>query len=61
MQGGLSVHEKDISVAEVTMDDFLSDLELLSDAISVLLWHVLEQDLVTTVFIFDHVGAWVHR
>ena len=57
---GLSVHEKDVTVAKMPVNDLLSDLELISDSISLLLRHVLEEDLVTCVFIFDHVSSWVH-
>lgn len=60
MKGRLSVDKKDISVAKVAMDYLLAYLELLSDSIPVLLGHVLEEDLVATVFIFDHVGTRVH-
>ena len=41
MESGLPVHEQDISVREVSVDDLLADLELVSKAISFFLWHVL--------------------
>ena len=39
------------------MHDFLADLKLISDSIPVLLWHVLEKDLLTGYFVLNHVSS----
>ena len=57
---GLSVDKKDVTVAKMPVNDLLSDLELVSDSISLLLRHILEKNLVTSVFILDHVSSRVH-
>ena len=59
MESWLSIDKEDIAVCEVPVHNFLPELELFSNAISFLLRHVLEQDLMTCFFIFDHVCTWV--
>ena len=60
MQSWLSVNQQDITIAQMSMDNFLAYLKLISDSVSVLLGHALEKDLLATCFVFDHVSSRVH-
>ena len=42
VQSWLSIDKKDIAVCEMPVNNFFAELELFSNAISFLLWHVLE-------------------
>ena len=61
VQGWLTIHEQHVAIAEVSMHYLLADQELVSDAIPVLLRHILKQDLLTTSLIFNHICTRVHR
>ena len=45
MEGWLSVHEQDITVAQMSVHDFLTNSELVGKAISLLLRHILKHNL----------------
>ncbi len=60
MEGWLSIDKEYITIAKVSVDHFFADLQLVSNSISVLLGHVLEQDLLAGGLVLNHVGTRVH-
>ena len=60
MECWLSIDEQHVAVGEVAMNDFFADLKLISQAVSLFLGHILEQELLASYLVFNHVGSRVH-
>ena len=61
MEGGLSIHEERIAVAQVPVYDLATGLEFVGDAVTLLVAHAREERLSAGLLVKDHVSAGMHQ